>query len=245
MRMRLASLVPLGFLAAACGDSSTEMPGGNAPAGGSAAEGGSASGAGGSGGASGGAAPEAPACYAEEAALNAPGNVTLVGLDLCTATQVTEYLAACFGALATEATCAVFTENALNDGCYNCINAVDANGNSAGSTPVINAFPTAGGVLAAPNLLACESAAQGAPECGPALSDFVFCYQTACSECDEDAFQECAQWSLDAEGICSTLPLPAACTSSVDLDIKSPQCAGDTFETVFTSIANYFCGPPR
>jgi hypothetical protein len=249
MHVRLASLVLWGSLAAACGDSGDDAAGGNGPAGGKGPEGGSTSGggdAGGTGGGGGGGGTShAPDCYAEEAALNPPGNATLVGLGLCTSSQITEYLAACFGAAASEETCMVFTENTLNDGCHDCVNAVDTNGNSAGSTPVINAFQTPDGVLAVPNVLACEAAAQGAPECGPPLSDVVFCYQTACSECSEDAFQECAQWSLDVEGICSTIGLPAACTSSVDFDIESPQCAGDSFEAVFTNIANYFCGPPR
>jgi len=135
-----------------------------------------------------------------------------------------------------------FSDDAANDGCIGCMQAVDENGNSAGSPAVLNFFETSQGQFAVVNTAACESAAQGHAECGGAISDVVFCYQTACGECDDPDFQGCAEWSLGAEGICAQIPVPDGC-EKVDLNVDSPECAGDDFASLFVSVGNYFCGP--
>ena len=185
-------------------------------------------------------------CYDENSALNAPGDQTLVGLDHCTAMQITGLLDACASMSSTAQTCMDF--ETANQACWDCIFAVDPMmGNSDNSTPVLNVFQnSAMETLAVVSVAACESVAQGQPQCGPILTDFIFCIQTACGSCEDAAFGACA---TEAQaGICAMAAgaVTAECQMVLDTAdmMPSPQCDGADFAETYTNVATYFCGPP-
>lgn len=183
-------------------------------------------------------------CYDENSALNAPGDQTLVGLAHCTAMQITGLLDACASMTSTAETCMAF--ETANQECWDCIFAVDMTGNSDGSTPVLNVFQNAAmETLAVVSVAACESVAQGQAQCGPILTDFIFCIQTACGACEDAEFGACA---TEAQaGICSMAAGAVTPECQMVLDTAdatpSPQCDGADFAETYTNVATYFCGP--
>lgn len=178
----------------------------------------------------------APACYDDGAALDAPGATTEVGQNVCASTQVSGFFAACIGEGATNETCTAFDGDTANAECLDCILGTAADGLS----PALIATQTSVYL----NTFACQAAAMNLPQCGPQVSDIVFCAQTACGDCEADAdFNACIDWALGTEGICGDLPLDAACEPVLAVETLDPRCTGSGFEAGYNNIANYFCGP--
>jgi hypothetical protein len=178
----------------------------------------------------------APLCYDDAGALDAPGATTTVGQGVCASTQVDGFWTACFDDAATEEGCGTFSDDTANAACLDCILGTAPDGLS----PVL--FVTQDG-SAYLNTFACQAAAMNLPQCGPEVSDLVFCAQTACSVCDDTEFSECIDWALGAEGICGELPLDAACEPILAAETLDPRCTGADFEARYTSMSNYICGP--
>jgi len=188
----------------------------------------------------------APACAVHDANAcnpNTPGFVPVWRPPLrkiaCTAPQVIEYVAACFGPGASDATCASFTEDPMNAACYQCMFTNDRTASNLG--PIINESGI--GVLYTnePGCLAlvdpCEI------DCAKALDAARQCLEDACSNC-ERATSDWYACQTEAEG-CSCLPYQnaaAACTSALASRPADRNCfVGTEFAPIAQSYGIYFC----
>jgi len=260
MNLKLVGFVALcGAVAIACGDTSSSGGGGSTAAnnnggnnnnnggGGSTSvvnpEGGTIN-IGGSGQGGGG---DVPACY-DETAAGTDTSITqgAVGLDQCTTQQVTDFLAACF-APGTMQTCTDYLT--ANAACGGCIFGVE-DPNAATPTFTGNVPPILQGQMYAfVQTLACEAMVQNLPDCAVPLTNLVLCSQLACEvNCSNDAgsteFSDCVNYAATA-GICgTTVTVPAECDPILMQQTPSPECDGADFDTLFTNVADYFCGPP-
>jgi len=261
MNLKLVGFVALcGAFAVACGDTSSSGGGGSTAAnnnGGDNNNGGGGStsvvqpGSGGTiniGGSGQGGTSGVPACYDETAAATITADMSAVGLDQCTPQQVDDFLTNCF-APGTADTCMTYLT--ANAGCGGCILGVD-DPNAATPMPTGNIPPILNGnTYAYVQLNACEAAVQGLPQCAAPLTNLIFCAQLTCEvNCSNDAgsteFDDCVNYSA-SEGLCAqTVTIPAECDPILQLTALDPECGGDgmDFASLYTAVANYFCGPP-
>jgi len=183
-------------------------------------------------------------CYDESLAYLAPGNTAFASLNLCTATQVAGFYAACLAPSATNATCDAYFDNAANAACIDCILPVNQNGNSAGSTPPILLYEDSAGYLyPLVNQAGCDSVAKGLPTCAGPTSDLLLCMTSACADCTTQVdLDACADGAIVPPNICATITIPASC-NPVAFGPISPQCDGMNFQERYTNVTNYMCGP--
>jgi hypothetical protein len=103
---------------------------------------------------------------------------------------------------------------------------------------------TAQGSTAYLSYYACESAAQGLPQCAVPITSLVFCANTACENCMAGSADETACLTEAENGVCSTITIPTECDPVVNADPASAQCDGTDFQGLYTNMANYMCGAP-
>lgn len=256
MNLKLVCVMALGgALVVACGDSGTGGSGGS----GGSSDGGSDTGGttnvGGEGtgntinvgGMGQGGGTTIPGCFSDADALLLNDTTVATDQNLCDTGEADGFLTACLSETSTETTCNAYIDDAATQPCAGCILGADFSVDPAvasGETPVL----ISGNMYTFLNLLACESAAQGLPQCANPTSQFLFCAQTACESCDIEGteYGDCLDYALGSpDSVCvQTVEIPAECDPVLNAKALSPECDGDAFEDTYANIAEFFCGAP-
>lgn len=187
----------------------------------------------------GGAEPPATPCGPSSAAGWSPQWVPPTGAaqGQCTAQDLANLYAACFGSDATYDTCSAYQSS--SPACASCVLSASTDASWGpvvvfGDTTVVNQSGCL--ALVDPSAVACAESAQAQTECEHAVCDASCPVSDAASfaawqQCQADADQSaCA----DYDGTCLDAALGA--------DAGGAACAGADFPTAFTNVATVFCG---
>lgn len=151
-------------------------------------------------------AGEPTGCYAEDEASILSDKVTAkFPGKKCSAQEVDDVVADCFGKEATEETCKAFQTDHAS--CIECV----LGPAKAADTFDLPAFLSLeeGGLI---SINACLAIALNKPECAIPLTNVTFCSVTACAACEEDAeSDECSE--LAQAGICGQIEVSEACVA--------------------------------
>lgn len=181
-------------------------------------------------------------CHDPNAATAGPSGMAAMGLDRCTASQITEFYAACVDPAATQATCTAF--QGVHPDCHGCLLPVDMNGNADGALPP--SF-VANGTLVL-NVWACQALLAGPPSCAKRLGDWQACALTSCATCTDRGFPPCYDTATSPGGVCfDYVPLPDECEALLS-ETPPPPCvnsaANPTTEDYVLGVGMVICGPP-
>ncbi|MEO8874680.1 MAG: hypothetical protein ABI461_03755 [Polyangiaceae bacterium] len=183
------------------------------------------------------------------------------GQNLCTTTEVTDYLTACTGTTATAATCKTYSE--AHPGCSTCMDGSTPTATGDGGTDggadagaVTNPYPVlipVDSTSAVADLGACFAAlSTGTADCKSAFAGYDGCVSSACSSCADQATTTACQTEADADssGCSSIFVVDATCQTAItaaegDATIKT-KCGASatTFQDQVVAVAAVLCGAP-
>jgi len=182
-------------------------------------------------------------CFEEGTPLDAPGMDAETAKGDCSAAQISTFFEACFN---NNGDCNAFQMDTANDACLGCM---FGGGGGTHFPPMLFGNENNGSSPVYVNVYACESIATGQPQCAEATADLSHCVNTVCETCPEgtggQASPEETACRMEAEtGICSQITIPAGCESVLQTAIAdlSPECGGQNFGELYTSVTSYICG---
>lgn len=156
---------------------------------------------------------------------------------LCTAQDLANLYASCFGAEATNDTCNAY--QASSPSCASCV--LSASTDSSWGPIVVYSDTT---IINQPGCLAlvdasataCAESAEAQTECEQALCD------SSCPVSDSASFAAWQQCAAEADdGACAGYDAPCL-DAAVGADGGDAACGGADFATTFTNVATVFCG---